>query len=75
MALDAQLHETARMMIARYGREARAHAEYRADVLQQQGEPRSAMTWRLVMRAIAVLGEHGAAPAPAASPMPPRGGE
>ena len=54
MIRDIQLHvdETARAMIARYGGDARWHAEFRADTLHAQGELRAALTWRMVMRRI-----------------------
>ena len=57
MIRDMQLHvdETARAMIARYGGEARWHAEFRADTLHAQGELRAALSWRMVMRAISSI--------------------
>ena len=57
MGRDSQLHvdETAQAMIARYGRDARMHAEFRADTLHAQGELRAALSWRMVMRAISAI--------------------
>jgi hypothetical protein len=57
MSRETQLHvdETAQAMIARYGRDARLHAEFRADTLHAQGELRAALTWRMVMRAISAI--------------------
>jgi len=52
MELERQVRETAQAMIARYGTAARAHAEFRADVLHHEGEPRAALTWRMIMRQI-----------------------
>jgi hypothetical protein len=53
--VQRQVAETAQAMIARYGRDARRHAEFRADLLHAQGELRAALTWRMVMRAIRTM--------------------
>jgi hypothetical protein len=49
----AMVDGAARLMIARHGVNAFAHAEMRARTLRAAGELRAALTWRMVMRRIA----------------------
>jgi hypothetical protein len=49
---EKHLLRVATLMLERHGLAARSYAEFRADHLACEGEPRAALTWRFVMRII-----------------------